>query len=261
MNKQAEILNNASGVLFIVGFFTSRIKSIPIFLLGTVFSITSLIAYLVGYASWYAASLFYPNHPRKQEHWFGFAPFKNQYQIAALVGAVATIMCIVAPVFFILAAWLYAISNLVWAISECHRKENPFPSDKLYSTARQGHYLRYAILATANSLQTALSATIIAIFPPATIVVIASSLIIGFVLALPTIYYWMKFMFGKFRPDSVNHSYAKVSDKLPSLSKPKDEHSHQNARDLRHKKPDLKKSHSKFEIDAPEDSTYSSFTC
>lgn len=221
MKKQAETLNKASGVLFLFANFSSQVKHIPIFILSSVFNLISLTAYLLAYIVWYAASMLYPDLPRKHEHWFGFAEFKQQYQMAAVLGAISITICLIAPALFLLTSWLYTISNLIWAISECHKKENPFPSDKRYSSARQTAYLRYAILIAANSTQMAMSATLMLLCPTLTIGLFVSSLLIGAGLTIATLYYWGKSLFGTFTPDKVQHSYTKMATQLTPHDAPK----------------------------------------
>ena len=262
MKNQTETLNKTSGFLFLCGYFSSQFKHIPVFIVSAIFNIISLAAYLIGYMVWYAASLFYPDLPRKHGHWFGFAEFKLQYQIAALFGIVSIIICLIAPALIILTTWLYSISNLIWAISECHKRENPFPSDKLYSSARQTSYLRYAILIAANSIQSALSATIIFIFPPTTIIVLACSLILGVGLTFATLYYWGKAIFGQFTPDSVKQnyskpqSYSKISDKLSHNVQPNLKLCSKPTNMLQKASPSTIAPHIDVEVDTHENLTY-----
>jgi len=239
LKNKTDILNKASAGLFLVGALFSRLKSVPIYVLGTVLNLTSLLAYFVGYLIWYSASLFYPNVPRKDDRWFGFADTKYQYQMAALLGTVSTLIFLIAPAFFLLAAWLFTLSNVIWSIGEYHKKQNPDRNDKFYSTKKQGLYLRYAAIIAASSLLSAVSATAISLFPAATIIILASSLIIGVGLAIPACYYWLKSVFGYFRPDSVKHSYHKLSNQLSFSLTSKDKPSsvNQDTPDIHHSAP------------------------
>lgn len=218
MKQHAEMLSKLSGFLFLVGLFSSRLSSIPISIVTMILNLVSTIAYLVGYIAWYAASLFYPDHPRKREYWFGFAQFKQQYQISALIGAIATILCIVTPFLILPIAWLYTISNFIWAISECHRQENPFPDDPTFSSARQKLYVRYAVLVAISSIIASLSVTIVFLFPPASFIVLTCSSLIAAVMTFFTMYYWIKSIFGRYTPDHIKESYAKLFDQLASDS-------------------------------------------
>jgi hypothetical protein len=218
VKQHAETLSKLSGFLFLVGLFASRLSSIPVSIVTMILNLVSTIAYLVGYISWYMASLFYPDHPRKREHWFGFAQFKQQYQISALIGAIATVLCIVTPFLMLPIAWLYTISNLIWAISECHRKENPFPDDPSFSSDRQTLYVRYAVLVAAGSIIASISLTIVFLFPPSAFIVLSTSSFIAAILTVFTMYYWIKSIFGRYTPDHIKESYAKLFDQLASES-------------------------------------------
>ena len=214
MKRHSETLDGISGYLFLVGFISSKLKNIPIFLITAILSPVSLAAYLIGYIAWYAASIFYPDHPRKQKHWYGFAQFREQYQVAAVLGTIATIMYLVAPVYIIPTAWLYTISNLIWSISEYHKKENPLPNDVHYSSIRQRIYLRYTILVATSSALTAIAETVAYLFPQTALLVIACSSILGAGLTVASIYHWGKCAFGNYPPDIVNHSYRRLSEQL-----------------------------------------------
>lgn len=214
MKRHAETLSKLSGFLFLVGLFSSRLSSIPISILTMILNLVSTIAYLVGYIAWYIASIFYPDHPPKRGYWFGFAQFKQQYQISALIGAIATVLCIITPFLILPIAWLYTISNTIWAISECHRKENPFPDDPNFSSARQKLYVRYAVLVAASSIIASISVTIVFLFPPTAFIVLSCSSVIASILTAFTMYYWIKSIFGRYTPDHIKESYAKLFDQL-----------------------------------------------
>lgn len=214
MKHHAEMLSKVSGFFFLVGLFSSRLSSIPISIVTMILNLVSTIAYLVGYVAWYAASLFYPDHPRKREYWFGFAQFKQQYQISALIGAIATVLCIITPFLILPTAWLYTISNFIWAVSECHRQENPFPDDPNFSSARQKLYVRYAVLVAISSVIASFSVTIAFLFPPITTIVLAGSSMIAAIMTIVTMYYWLKSIFGRYTPDHIKESYAKLFDQL-----------------------------------------------
>ncbi len=213
LKRATSILDSTSGYFFLTGFITARLKNIPIIVVSSAFNLVSLFAYLVGYVAWYLAALLYPDHPRKHNYWYGFAQFKEQYQIAALLGAIATIMCLMVPLLIIPTAWLYAVSNLIWSISEYHKKENPSLNDEQYSSTRQSLYLHYALLVTTSSILTAIAATTV-LFPPAAFVVITATTIISVGLTMASLYYWGTCIFCDHPPDRVAHSYSKLSDQL-----------------------------------------------
>ncbi|AHE67324.1 hypothetical protein [Legionella oakridgensis] len=217
MKKQAALLDKISGSFFLAGFIISKLKSIPILLLASILNLVSLAAYLIGYTAWFLATLFYPNHPRKREAWYGFAEFKDQYQAAAVIGTVATILCFLCPLYpslILPAVWLFAVSNLIWTIGEYHKYKKPPTHDEHYSSLRQETYLRYVLLTTAVSAITALAATLGFLFPPASMAVLLAS-IIGNGLTVIALYYWKKSTFDEFKPDGVMpHSYATLAECL-----------------------------------------------
>ena len=216
MITAAKVLDRVTGYLFFTGFVTSRLKIIPVSLVGAIFNLISLFSYLSGYLAWYLAAFLYPDHPRKQDEWYGFAEFKIQYQLAALIGLIATIMCLIMPVLIIPVAWIYTISNTIWAISEYHKLKHPPPSTENYSTAKQSVYVRYAAAIAINSAITAVSASIVFFFPPLAIPLITAATIVGLALTAIAIYYWGKHTFGKFTPDNgrIGHSYTVVDQSL-----------------------------------------------
>lgn len=196
------------------GFVTARLKYVPIFIVSAVLNLVSLLAFLVAYVTWYAAALFYPNQPRKDKFWYGFADFKDQYQISALLGVIASIFCIIAPPLIIPTAWLYTISNIFWTISEFHKQENPPLDDELYSSTKQAQYLRYTFFVASGSLIAALTATMAFLFPPAAVFIIAGGTILGIGLTIASLYIWTQAAFGNHSPDHVKHSYKKLSSDL-----------------------------------------------
>ena len=177
----------------------------------------SIVAYLVGYVIWSVAALLYPDHPRQRDSWYGFAQFKEQYQIAALLGAIATIatiVCIIAPPLIIPTAWLYTLSNLIWSVSEFHKEENPPPGNEHYSSVKQALYARYALSVALSSTLTAIAVTTAAIFPAAAFMIITTTTVIGAALTIASFYYAAKSMLSDCPPDIVQHSYGVLSEQL-----------------------------------------------
>ncbi|WP_133127429.1 hypothetical protein [Legionella nagasakiensis] len=217
MKKQAALLDKISGSFFLAGFIISKLKNIPILLLASILNLISLIAYLIGYTAWFLATLFYPHHPRKREAWYGFSEFKDQYQAAAVIGTVATILCFLCPLYpslILPAVWLFTVSNLVWTIGEYHKYKKPPVNDEHYSSLRQETYLRYVLLTTVVSAITALAATVGFLFPPASMAILLAS-IIGNGLTVVALYYWKKSTFDEFKPDdAIHHSYTSLAEGL-----------------------------------------------
>ena len=217
MKSTTSIFDRLSGYFFLTGFITSKLKSIPIAIVAVIFNLVSLFAYLIGYVAWYLAAHIHPEHPRKKEDWYGFAQFKDQYKIAALLGTIATIatiLSIIAPPLIIPTAWVYTISNSIWSISEHHKINNPPPNDIHFSSTKQSHYLKYALLVASSSAITALAATVVFLFPASAFIIVTGSTLVGTALTIASLYYWGKCAFGKHPPDKLNHTYNTLSREL-----------------------------------------------
>ena len=217
MKNTTSVLDKLSGYFFLTGFITSKIKNIPIAIIAVIFNLVSLFAYLVGYVAWYLAAFIQPNYPRKKDDWYGFAQFKDQYKIAALIGTIATIaaiMSIIAPPLIIPTAWIYTMSNSIWSISEYHKKNNPSPHDQDVSSTKQSHYFRYALLIAISSIITTLAATVVFLFPPSAFIIVTGSTIVSTALTIASLYYWGECAFGHNPPDSINHTYNTLSSGL-----------------------------------------------
>lgn len=214
---KTEELDVYSGYFFTAGFFISRARVLPLALLNSILNLVSLLSYLVGYALWLVATLSYPNYPRKREAWYGFAEFKDQFQVAAILGTVATVICLTYPPFLLLAFWLFATSNFLWTVGEYHKKENPPANNKNFSTLRQETYLKYAYLMTTISVLTAVTSTAMIYYPPISTAVSLFSGVAGNALTFLAFYYWRQSAYGEHPPDAkLNHSYNLYSQTLGS---------------------------------------------
>lgn len=212
MNTYAAKLDGAVGQLFIIGFAASKFKDIPISLVSLIMTVISLLAYLVGYLLWFVATLLYPDHPRKHQFWYGFAQFKQQYQLASLLGALACIICLTCPPLFIVpACWMFAVSNMLWTIAEYHKFQHPPTDNPNYSSERQAVYLRYVMLMTAVCILSTICITIVMICPALVFLAFIVPMTIGNLLTLAAFHYCGQCIFNDFKPD---HSYAKLADKL-----------------------------------------------
>lgn len=202
MNKQATQLDNISGKLFLTGFFLSKLKSISGMVLSPILNIVSLVAYLFGYITWYLATLFYPDHPRKRDAWYGFTEFKEQYQAAAFLGTFASILCLVNPALILPAVWIFSLSSMVWMISEYHKYRNPPSYDQNFSSARQATYLRYVATTTAISLITAFSVSLAIALPVTAGASLLIGVVVGNALTILALYYWKRSLYDEFEPDN-----------------------------------------------------------
>lgn len=74
---------------------------------------------MLGYATWFLVSHFYPNQMPKKNEWFGFAQIKEQYLFASTLGFIATCFSIAAlfvPVLFIPTSWLF-LEEILFGLS------------------------------------------------------------------------------------------------------------------------------------------------
>ncbi|WP_133129298.1 hypothetical protein [Legionella yabuuchiae] len=215
MNKKAVFLNKISGNLFLGGLFLSKLRYIPLLALRPILDLMSLLAYSIGYMAWYAATIFYPDHPRKRDRWYGFTEFKEQYQLASFIGLFSTILCLVNPALILVSVWLFTLSNALWAISEYHRYKHPPAYEENFSSERQAMYLRYTFTALGVSLITAITTTIAVLFPPAALITFVLSALYGNALTLLAFYYWKQSIFTHFEPDVLpSTTYSEISSKM-----------------------------------------------
>lgn len=214
MNEFAPILDRISGYFFLMGLITSKLKKIPIFVLSCCLNAASLATYLIGYMTWYLAALFYPNHPRKQESWYGFAKPKHQFQASALLGIIATILCIISPPLIIPATWLYFVSNFLWTMGVYHKNAKPPLQDEKYSSAKQNVYFQYTVFVTVASAIAAIAATAVILYPSAAIYIATYSSIIATGLTIAALLYLAKYTFCHFPTDTIRHTYDILSNHL-----------------------------------------------
>lgn len=185
------LLNQLSGYLFSLGLVANMLGHLlfkPLYLAGNII--------------WYIALLFSKKQEPRKDRWFGFASFKEQFQMASVIGTIATIISISIPALLVPAAWLFFASNIIWSIGEHHRKSKPPNDDESYSSSKQDVYCLYTKIATCVSGITALSASIVLLFPPIAATVIMASSIIGITLTILAMATLFKSITGDYPPDS-----------------------------------------------------------
>lgn len=218
----AKHFDKASGIFFFSGFMLSKFQYLPFPLASAIFRFTSLGSYLLAYGSWFLANLLHSGHQEREDKWYGFAKIKEQFLFSSLLGFIATILSVVAvvlPVLFPPAAWLFLLGNLIWAIGEYHKLNNPPADDADFSQTRQQAYFAYAATTTAISLVTAVAATLMLIFPPAAIPITIFSLLICVGLGALALEHWMDSSFGAHEPSQAPSSHNKMAKELsPTLS-------------------------------------------
>lgn len=218
----AKNFDKASGIFFFSGFMLSKLQYLPFPLASAIFRIVSLGSYLLAYGSWFTANLLHPGHKEREDKWYGFAKIKEQFLFSSLIGFAATVLSVVAialPIFFLPAAWLFLLGNLIWTIGEYHKLNNPPTDDADFSKTRQQSYFTYAATTTTISLITALAATLMLIFPPAAIPITIFSLLVCVGLGAFAFQHWLDSSFGDHEASQAPSSHNKMGQELaPSPS-------------------------------------------
>jgi len=206
-----------SGYFFLAGFVLFRLKNIPV-IGATIINLAALLSYLIGYVMWFVATLCYPDHPRRADLWSGFAQFKEQLTAASLLGAMASILCLVYPTLLLPALWLFTAINFLLNIGEYHKLYNPPEYAPNYSTARQTVYLRYAFLVTSTSALTAIACTIALTAPAWAYLSLMTAAVVGNCLTIAALYYCQRCAFETFEADTVNHNADRVNHTYEGLA-------------------------------------------
>ena len=196
------ILDKISNTLFLLGLTTSVLSNLLAPHIAPVVLLTSQVAYLIAYSSWYISSLFYKNHPKQQDTWSPFSNFKKQYQMSALLGSIAVLLCITIPTITVSASWLILISNIHWSIGEYYKKTTPPSSEPDYSDERQAIYFYYTLAITLASLITAFTATIIFFAPPLAPIILPIVLIANGSLSVLAAILYAKYSFETYPADN-----------------------------------------------------------
>ncbi|KTD49456.1 hypothetical protein Lrub_0555 [Legionella rubrilucens] len=215
--RHAKRLDKASGVFFLMGFIFSKLQTIPIVFVSSIFNLLSLMCYLTAYSLWLAACERYPDHPPRAQSWYGLVQFKSQHKVAAVMGTLAILTCLAAIAFppaLIPSAWLFLVSNVLWCIAEYHKMRHPPVYDEDYSSKRQAVYMRYALLMTSASLVTALATTLVFCFPPAALATLMTATILCILINLAALQDWVAFTWVKHPPDTWDESHALINNEL-----------------------------------------------
>ncbi|MDX1838269.1 hypothetical protein DIZ81_10355 [Legionella taurinensis] len=215
--RHAKRLDKASGFFFLMGFVFSKLQTIPIVFVSSLFNLLSLMCYLTAYTLWLAACERYPDHPPRTQSWYGLVQFKNQHKVAAVLGTLAILICVAAIAFppaLIASAWLFLVSNVLWCIAEYHKMRHPPVYDKEYSSKRQAVYMRYALLMTSASIVTAVATTLVFCFPPAALATLITATILCLLINLVALQDWVVFTWVKHPPDAWEQSHTHMNNEL-----------------------------------------------
>ncbi len=203
-------IDKLSNIFFIMGLFFSKLHYFPLYFLSGLFNLVALSFYLLGYITWLTASFLHPDTAINDEEWYGFAQFKQQYSISALIGTVATVLTLAtlfSQILILPSAWLFLVSNVFWCIAEYHKLKNP-PAYGDYSHTQQTSYLNYCITSTSLSFFVAAMTTLTFCIPPTAIFTVPFSLLVGAGFSLVSFYYWRDYRFGKHEICSVSSFQA-----------------------------------------------------
>jgi hypothetical protein len=218
--SKARYLENASGACFFSGFMLSKLQYLPFPIVAAILRFVSLGVYLIGYGMWFIASLLQPKHQRKNAKWYGFAMLKDQLLFSSIIGFIATIISLIAvsiPFLFPAAAWLYTLGNIIWAVGEYHKLQNPPEQNTNLYYEKQNAYFKYSLTMTTISLVTAVASTLIIALPLATIPITVFSACICVGLGAFAFENWLVSTFGTHHDLPLNESYNQIKTELGVL--------------------------------------------
>ncbi len=184
-------LDTLSGRLFLSAVLTSKLSKLPIPTFNHILYIVAMLLYLAAYTIWNASV-----HEYEKERWNlqhvqteefdKLFQHNRYYEFTAISGILASIFSLVAiafPVFELVSACLFFISNISWSKAEIttlgRLKKEEAPNSPLI--AAQKEYYRYTRYATAVTFLTPVMLVLNMIFPPAApaITLVMSIFIIG----------------------------------------------------------------------------------
>jgi hypothetical protein len=219
--SKSKLLDNVSGKFFLFGFIIGKLRSVPVPIVSIYAVATSVLSYFIAHGLWFISSHHYPEH-KAHEEWYGFTHFKGQNKISAVLGVTAAALNIAGlffgPVMVIPAMWLYFAGNVVWTIAEYHKFKNPH-ADEDYSHHRQKSQVPYAIATTAVGLITAISTSLVFIFPVIAMPIFAVGMVLTLGLGALSTEYWLEANMNKHAPTPIKalESYVGMNE---SLGKP-----------------------------------------
>jgi hypothetical protein len=208
LRQLIKLLDKISGYCFLLGFFTSRLRAISSPLIAPIIRATNLASYLVGYAAWYISSLFSKASTTTYSQWYSYKDSRKQQQIAGVLGLMAAILCIIYPLAIIPTSWLYTLSNIHWLLAERNKMNSPSSTDPTYSTQKQTIYCYYAACVTIVGLITALTTTLIFLFPLMTTLLLPYATYIGLGLSILSAGILAKHALGTYPPDPIPKNYT-----------------------------------------------------
>lgn len=171
------MLELLSSRLFMAGLFLSKFSRLRVPFISSVSLLSSALCYFLGYCTWQASA--YENTQIKdelqgelQQKFIEANQHIFQYQLAAILGIVASLMLISTLLFplggsyGILCSWVFFSSNVFWLWGEniVINRSRQQALDESSSLAKESYY-RYAITATLISAFTSIGLTSSALMP------------------------------------------------------------------------------------------------
>lgn len=194
---QLSQLDNVVNFLFALGFITSKLSYSPFILLIPYSQPISLLCYGIGYILWLLISKLSPSTPAQSHAWYGFAEFKDQHQLAAILG-IAAVFCYAAaltmPMAFLVSGWLFALSDIIWCIGEYHKNQSLPKNAPTREDPWKKVTFRYSLLASEFALLNALTTTLTIFFPPVSILMLYTWGLVTAIIGIQTIYFFVNFM-------------------------------------------------------------------
>lgn len=210
-------LYKAVSYFFFSAYVSSKLRQLPYAFFFPIFNVLSITLNMIGYSLWWLATYLHPDQSRSEFKWYGFAQFKEQHRISAILGIIASLFSFLAiayPVLLIPAAWLFLSGNIVWTISEYHKLKNPASQEPGDSYEKQNNLLSYSGIMTAIGFITALSTTLSICFPALSIFVIIASSLIYTGLGVLAFEFWLNYNIAPEVDPLNNNSYLQMSESL-----------------------------------------------
>lgn len=178
----------------------SNLMRIPV--LDPILRAPVAILWIVGYTSWYIGSLTdetIDSQKVKNDAWYSFAKFKEQYEISALIGIIAAILLLTIPALVVPISWLFFLSNVFWSIATHHENNvHRINDDKNFSPDVETAYSDLTVAITLLSLNAALWVTLLLIFPLAAPILVPIFTAISITLSLITVALGVNYLLEKY---------------------------------------------------------------
>lgn len=212
-----EKINKACNFFFFTGFVISKLQFLPIPMISLITKSVSLSMYFLGYILWYISTYFHSNDPMIKPEWYEFAKTHELYRYSAILGIISTVLGIsgiFSPFIALPAAWLFFISNFIWAMGEYQVLHHPPLNNLSYSHAGQYKYVEYANAMTIIALITASTCTFALLYPAFAVPVLLTSSMISTGIGFAALESWLEYHYGHIPPDIKPESYQLLQQKL-----------------------------------------------